>query len=54
MLQNNIAYLYVDEKSLEIFKNSSCTLGILIGSVNKKYISYFKFKIKIRKKKEKR
>ncbi len=33
MLQNSIAFLFVDEECLEIYKNSTCNVGIIIGSV---------------------
>jgi hypothetical protein len=41
MLMNNIAFLFVDEQCLEIFKTSSCNIGIIIGSV--KFFIFFIF-----------
>jgi len=36
MLTNSLAYLYVDEESIEIFKKTSCEIGLIIG-----HVSYF-------------
>ena len=34
MLSNNIAFLYVHEKSLEMFQQTSCEIGMMIGHVS--------------------
>jgi hypothetical protein len=33
MLLNNAAYLFVDKSLLDIFQNTSCSIGLLIGGV---------------------
>lgn len=34
MLSNNIAYLFVEDKNLEIFNKTESCIGMIIGSVS--------------------
>lgn len=40
MLTNNVTFIYVNERNLEIFKNTSCEIGMLIGSVSLYHLLY--------------